>query len=76
MRPDKEIRAAGQRPMRRRFAAFSKRMRFPCKGACKGVARRIALELPFFKATDPLQGQSENGALARDKVSKLREEAQ
>ncbi len=62
--------------MRRRFAALSKRLRSFYKNTFKGVARRIVLVLPFFKATDPLQGQSENGRLARDNVSKLREDAE
>jgi len=71
MRPDKEILAVFLRPMRRRFAALSKRLRSLCKGAFKGFAKRIPLALPFFKATDHLQRRSENGHLARDKVSNL-----
>jgi len=52
--------------------ALQSGLRSLCKGAFKGFAKRLPLALPFFKATDPLQGQSENGRLARDKVSKLR----
>jgi hypothetical protein len=46
-----------------------------CKGAWAALQDVNLLAILFFKATDPLQGQSENGALARDKISNLREEA-
>jgi len=63
LRTRKELRALTKRPMRPLFREFTKRF------------NSHSLGLPFFKATDPLQGQSENGALAGDKISKLREES-
>ena len=57
LRPDKGFCTFDLRPMRRFFTALSK--------VCN------CFEKQFFKATDTLQGQSVNGALAGEKDSKL-----